>query len=435
MADPEKRGTKKATGAGFFLLGWLVIIFVFGGLTAWSVFAPFEGAVMASGQVTVESRHKAIQHLEGGIVSEIDVTEGSEVEEGDLLIRLDGTAIEAQLASLDARIVDLVAREARLKAERDGETELSPRPLATDLADSDALADTLRSQATLLEARANARRTELSILTQKTSQLERRIDGLRAEVDAKTRQAEIIAEELVDLSDLLEKGLTPRPRLLALEREQSALRGQAESLRAEIAATQVQIGETQLQRLSLTEGVREQVVSELSEVQTELAALLQERAAASDRLSRLEIRAPRAGMVFGVRTYTVGGVIRSGDPIMHIVPRDDRLVALVRIQPQDIDKIAIGQVARLRFSAFSARETPEIEGRVMTISGDAARDEMTGIPYYEITVEWQGDAFAGRNLELVPGMPVEAMMQTESRNAFSYLTKPLRDSISRTFRE
>ncbi len=435
MADPEKRARKRASGAGFFLLGWLVIVFVFGGLTVWSVFAPFEGAVMAPGQVTVESRHKAIQHLEGGIVSEIDVTEGSQVEEGDLLIRLDGTAIEAQLASLDARIVDLVAREARLKAERDGETVLAPRALTADLAESDVLADTLRSQAALLEARANARRTELSILTQKTSQLERRIEGLGAEVAAKTRQAEIITEELKDLSALLEKGLTPRPRLLALEREQSELRGQAESLRAEIAATQVQVGETQLQRLSLTEGVREQVITELSEVQTELASLLQERAAARDRLDRLEIRAPRSGMVFGVRTYTVGGVIRSGDPIMHIVPRDDRLVALVRIQPQDIDKIAIGQVARLRFSAFSARETPEIEGRVMTISGDAARDEMTGIPYYEVTVEWPSDAFAGKGLELVPGMPVEAMMQTETRNALSYLTKPLRDSISRTFRE
>lgn len=419
----------------FFLIGWTTIILVFGGLLFWSVAAPFEGAVMAQGNVSVASNNKAVQHLEGGIVAALPAREGARVEAGELLIRLDGTPIRAELDNIDARLADLVAREARLKAERDGERVLALRELPPGLAEKLAVRESAESQSTLLNARSEARWTRRSILRQRIAQLREKILGLEAEVRSKRRQTDILKGEISDLRQLLEQGLAPRPRVLALERQRSALMGEIDSLTAEIASTQVQIGEAELEQLSLTDGHREDVITELTEVQTEIASLLTQRTAALDRLSRLDIRAPHSGRVLGVRAHTIGGVIAPGEPVMHIVPDNDQLVTRVRVQPQDIDKIRVGQTARLRFSAFNQVETPEVPGEVTKISADAVTDENTGMTYYEVIIALPSQAPLGERFPLMPGMPVEAMLRTESRNVLSYLVKPLTDTLSRTFRE
>lgn len=429
-------GTRgRMDGRRFLLLGWVTILTVFGGLGAWAILAPFEGAVVASGQLTVESRHKAVQHREGGIVAERFVREGDRVEEGQVLLRLDGTPIKSEMENLEARLVNLFARAARLAAELDGTETLAPQRVPDDLRASEALAEALAIQGDLMAARSEARATRSSILRQRISQLREREQGLEAEVQSKLDQSVLIGQELADLKTLLEKGLTPRPRILALERQGSALSGEIEALRAQIAETQVRIGETRLEILSLTEGFTEEVITELDAVRTEIAALLSQRRAALDRLQRLEIRAPQSGLVLGVRTNTTGGVIEPGAPIMHIVPEADPLIALVRVAPADIDRIRIGQPARLRFSAFNRDETPEVDATVSNISADAVRDDTTGQTYYEVTVQLPGPQPLGEQVELLPGMPVDAMVRTESRNVLSYLVKPLRDAMSRTFRE
>ena len=410
---------RSTSSTKYFLIGWTVIILVFGGLIAWSVFAPFEGAVMAHGSVGVESRHKAVQHLEGGIVAEIAVRDGNHVEEGQLLLRLDGTPIRAQLDNVDARLVDLLAREARLIAERDGRSRAALRTLAPDVVALPGLAAAEANQSALLTTRAAARETQVSILTQRIAQLRESISGLEAEMMSKQQQTTLIEDELSGLEALLADGLAQRPQVLALQREKSSLLGQIEALRAQIAATEVKIGETRLEILGNTEGFREDVIAQLNEVQTEIAALLSERTAAADRLQRLDIRAPRAGLVLGSRTHTVGGVIAPGDPVMHIVPDNDALVTLVRVMPQDIDKIYPGQAARLRFSAFSADQTPEVPAKVTNISADTIQDPQTGMSYYEVTIELPDQMPFGEEFEIVPGMPVDAMMQTESRNVLS----------------
>ncbi|MEM1104812.1 MAG: HlyD family type I secretion periplasmic adaptor subunit [Pseudomonadota bacterium] len=428
-------GGRAVSTRKYFAVGWLVIATVFGGLLGWSVFAPFEGAVIASGTVAVESRHKAVQHLEGGIVAEIAVRDGDRVASEQLLIRLDGTPIQAQLDNVDARLVDLIAREARLIAERDGETALTLRALPGEIAALPGLEASVGSQRTLLEARAETRRTRVSILNQRIAQLREQILGFESEVDARLSQTVLIRDELTSLEALLAEGLAQRPQVLALQREEAQLLGQIESLRAQISSTRVQIGEARLEVLSLTEGFAEEVISELTEVQTEIAALLTERTAAKDRLNRLDIRAPRDGIVLGSRTNTIGGVIAPGDPVMHIVPENDRLVSLVRVMPQDIDKISVGQTARLRFSAFAQNETPEVPATVQTVSADALQDQTTGMTYYEVTIALPEAIPLPPQFRVVPGMPVDAMLQTESRSVLSYLTKPLRDSMSRTWRE
>lgn len=434
MTGAPAQGRTVSAGK-YFLVGWLVIALVFGGLIGWSVLAPFEGAVMAHGSVGVDSRHKAIQHLEGGIVSEIAVRDGDHVEDGQLLLSLDGTPIRAQLDNIDARLVDLIAREARLIAERDDLPETQLRPLNPEIATLPGLAAAEANQSALFATRADSRETQVSILNQRISQLRESMSGIEAEMLSKIEQTRLIDDELTGLQALLREGLAQRPQVLALQREKSSLLGQIDALRAQNAATEVKIGETRLEILGNTEGFREEVIAQLNEVQTEIAALLSERAAARDRLQRLDIRAPRAGIVLGSRTHTVGGVIAPGDPVMHIVPDNDELVTLVQVMPQDIDKIYPGQPARLRFSAFDADKTPEVSATVKTISADTVQDPQTGANYYEVAIALPDQMPLGEGFEIVPGMPVEAMMQTESRNVLSYLVKPLTDSMNRTFRE
>lgn len=434
MSGAPARG-RTITAGKYFLIGWVLIALVFGGLIGWSVLAPFEGAVMAHGSVGVESRHKAIQHLEGGIVAEIAVRDGDHVEEGQLLLRLDGTPIRAQLDNVEARLVDLLAREARLIAERDDLPEAALRTVSPEIAALPGLAAAEANQSALFATRAESRRTQVSILEQRISQLRESMSGIEAEMLSKIEQTRLIDDELTGLQTLLRDGLAQRPQVLALQREKSSLLGQIDALRAQNAATEVKIGETRLEILGNTEGFREEVIAQLNEVQTEIAALLSERAAAVDRLQRLDIRAPRAGIVLGSRTHTLGGVIAPGDPVMHIVPDNDELVTLVRVMPQDIDKIYPGQPARLRFSAFSADSTPEVTATVKTVSADTVQDPQSGMSYYEVTIELPDQTPLGEDFEILPGMPVEAMMQTESRNVLSYLVKPLTDSMNRTFRE
>ena len=417
-----------------FVAGASAVVFLSGGLATWAIAAPFEGAVITSGQVTVESNHKAIQHLEGGIVESIAVAEGDRVRRGDLLLTLDGTAIRSRLATLDSRLVDLLAREARYRAELD-DTAMTVRD-ASNLPDQDGSLDrALAAQASIMQARRQSRQTQISILRQKIEQLELGVVGLEAQVEASLQQAAVVEEELATLQELFERGLVGQSRVLTLRREKADFSGRIESLRSEIARTRVQAGEARLEIIKLTDGFRESVSEELSRVVTDINGLLEEKTALLDQERRLEIRAPRDGRVFGVRTHTIGGVIAPGDAVMSIVPADDRLVARVRILPQDIDKVFAGQVARLRFSAFSQRETPEVTGEVIRLSADARQDEVTGLPYYEGIVRFPEDEVARFSGDILPGMPVEVMLKTESRNVLSYLTKPAQDAMARTFRE
>jgi len=418
-----------------FLAGFFIIGSVFGGLVAWSVFAPFEGAVIASGTIAVEGNRKSVQHLEGGIVAEINVKEGDYVEAGAVILRLDGTSTRAQLAALEARLSELAAREARLSAEQVGRTDMAIRPELADLAERPSVQSSLEGQAALLRARAETRASQARILRQRISQLETRIEGSRNEIDAKRSELTLVEQEAQSLEGLRADGLVTETRMLELERAQYRLRGELEALNSQIATTRVQIGETDLELKNLQAGFLEEVVMELRDVKAEIAELFEQRIASIDRLKRLDIVAPTEGYAIGVRAHTVGGVISPSEPVLFVVPRDDRLVAKIRINPADIDKITVGQGARLRFSAFAQNESPEVDGAIITVSADAITDERNGMQFYEAIVEWPMGAPAIARFELMPGMPVEAMVTTESRNVLSYLVKPLQDAMQRTFRE
>jgi HlyD family type I secretion membrane fusion protein len=258
---------------------------------------------------------------------------------------------------------------------------------------------------------------------------------MQNEITAKDDQIALVDDEISRFETLMERGQAVVTRVLALKRDRARLQGEKDSLVSDIAATRVQIGEARSEIARLDQGNREAVLTELRDVQTQIGELTEQRTALLDRSGRLDILAPRAGRVLGIRAHTVGGVIRASEPIMYIVPENDRLVARVRISPADIDEISIGQRAVLRFSAFSQDTTPTFEGTVIRVSADAFADEATGAAFYEAQIAIPDDALASSRFTLLPGMPVEASLTTETRNVLSYLVKPLTDSVSRTFRE
>lgn len=439
MADlalpPPVAPVRGALLSQYLYAGWGIVALVFGGLIAWSVFAPFEGAVLTSGQISVESNQQAVQHLEGGIVRDIYVREADAVTAGQKLISLDATSTTASLQALEARLYSLLGTEARLIAERDGASTLTLRPGFEIFAERPDMQAVLASQASLLSARSDNLGTQGKILRQRIDQLNTRIAGMQSEITAKDDQIALVEDEISRFETLMERGQAVVTRVLALKRDRARLQGEKDGLLSDIAATRVQIGEARSEIARLDQGNREEVLTELRDVQTQIGELTEERTALLDRSGRLDILAPRSGRVLGIRAHTVGGVIRSSEPIMYIVPENDRLIARVRISPADIDKISVGQRAVLRFSAFNQDTTPKFDGRVINVSADAFADEATGAAFYEAQIEIPDAALNSQRFTLVPGMPVEASLTTESRNVLSYLVKPLTDSLSRTFRE
>ena len=419
----------------YFVVGWSAIVLVFGGLIICSVFAPFEGAVLTSGQIAVETHQQTIQHLEGGIVREIYVHEADKVEAGQKLISLDATMADAGLQALEARLFELLGSEARLIAERDDTSGLNLRIGFDDIAGGPAMASIFAAQKNLRAARKSSRSTQTKILEQRIQQLSTRIGGMTREIASKDTQILLLDDEIARFEELMARGNTTVTRILALKRDRSRLVGEKEALISDIAATQVQIGEARSEIAKLDQVYTEEVLTQLRDVQTQIGELAEQRTAALDRQQRLDIVAPRAGRVLGVRAHTVGGIVSPSEPIMYIVPENDRLVAKVRVMRADIDKIAVGQKAILRFTAFNQNETPQVIGQIANVSADTLTDPVSGVLYYEAVIEIPESAAHSERFPLVPGMPVDAMLKTETRNVLSYLVKPLADSISRTFRE
>lgn len=431
----DRAGLTDAAHRNAVRTGWAIILLVFGGLFAWSVLAPFEGAVLTAGRVAVEGNQQAVQHLEGGIVRDIYVREGDKVVARQKLISLDPTTADATIDAQEARLFDLLGNEARLIAERDGKKTLSIRPEFSDLAEDPRMQAILASQQTLLSARSENRATQMQILQQRIDQLRTRIEGMKREIDSKDTQITLLEDEVARFEKLSAQGNASEVRVLALKRDLSQLHGSKEALVSEIAATEVKIGETRSEILHFDQDNREALLSDLRDTQTKIGELSEQRLAALDRRSRLDILAPSSGRVIGVRAHTIGGVINPSEPIMYIVPEDDRLVAKVRVRPSDIDKIQVGQTASLRFTAFERDATPRYDGEVLQVSADALTDPNSGATYYEVVLSIPDEALESKDFPIVPGMPVDASLHTSRRTVLSYLVKPLVDSVSRTFRD
>lgn len=414
-------------------IGLCIFFLIFGLFGFWSAFAPLDGAAFAPGTVTVKSYNKVVQHLEGGIVAEILVQDGDVVEAGQPLLELDDTQARTSLEIINSQYVALKMREARLISERDGASEVVyPTALAMSTANA---AQEMGAQNQLFEARRDSNEGRMQILEQRVNQLQNQVRGMEALQTTKESLARSFSEELEDTQKLLDQGFSEKTRLREAERSFASFSGEAAELTANIAATRVQIGETELQILQLKSDFHSEVVSELSEVQTSLKDASERRTALQDVVSRTTITAPDAGVVNGMQVHTVGGVISAGSPIAEIVPGNDELVIQASVSPVDIDRVSEGQEARIRFSTFGSR-APTFFGTLISLSADALADESTGASFYLARIELNADSREELgNLVLLPGMPAEVFINTGSRTFLQYLFKPLSNTVARSFNE
>ena len=415
---------------------FVVIAGLAGGLGTAAALVEISGAVIAPGNIVVETNLKRVQHQEGGIVEAIHVREGQSVESGDLLVQLDGTIAKANLTVVTTRLRELQAQEARLMAERDGqETLIVPEALAGLRADP-AVAAILQGQQSLLDARRASRAGRSAQLNEQIKQFREQITGLTSQRTAKAEEIELVTKELSDLSSLVEKRLIQQSRITALKRDEARLKGEHGGFTSQIAQVEQSISERKIQILQIDEDMRAEVVEQLPAVRGEIAQLIEQRVAALEELRRLEIRAPSAGYVHQLTVHTVGGVVAAGEDLMQIVPHEDVLVVEARVAPNDIDQLGPAQEAVVRFPGLDQRTTPELSARILTVSADLIEDPMDGTRYYEARLALAEEEIAKLgDTRLVPGMPVEAFVQTGDRTILSFLLKPLSDHLAHAFRE
>ncbi|MGO4706935.1 HlyD family type I secretion periplasmic adaptor subunit [Microvirga sp. 2MCAF38] len=415
----------------------LSVIALFGGtIGLWAATANLSGAVVAGGQFVIDSSVKKVQHPTGGIVGELKVRDGDRVNAGDLLVRLDETVTRANLQLVSKQLDELLARQARLDAERDGAPAIEiPAEFASRL-EEPGVKKMLASEKTLFEARKASRESQKDQLKKRISQFQDEIRGLRAQQESKAREAEFIAEELKGVRDLYQKNLVQLPRLNALERDGASIEGQRGQLIAAVAQSEGRIAETSLQIIQVDEETRANTLKELRDTQAQINEYTERRVAAEDQLKRTDIRAPSTGFVHQLNVHTVGGVISPAEPVMLIVPANDTLDLEARVQPNEIDQLAVGQPATIRVHASNARSTPELHGTLSRISADVTRDQQTGASFYTIRVAIPADELKRLGqLKLIAGMQAEVFVEVNERTPFQYLMKPIHEQFARAFRE
>ena len=400
------------------MAGMATVVFLSVGVAGWASTQSISGAVVTPGQLIVETSVKKVQHPTGGVVGELLVQEGSRVKAGNVVVRLDETQTRADLEVILKGLDENMARRARMDAELSGGELKFPASIR---------------DRSLMESETNFYRVRRAARDGLKATLQEQIKGLREQIQGKDRELQWIKQELVGVHQLWEKNLVPFTKVVQLERDQARIIGERGTLVATIAATELKI-------LQVDEDMRTDTGREMADVRAKISELMEKRISAEDKLKRVDIRAPQDGIVHQLQVHTVGGVLAppnaAAEPIMLIVPESDGLVVEAKARPEDVDQLHLGQKARLRFTSFNQRTTPELEGEVSMVSADVTVDPKRDASYYTIRVKFSmEEAKKLGGARLVAGMPVEVFVTTEARNVLSYLIKPLRDQITRAFRE
>jgi HlyD family secretion protein len=432
-ADQEPAGSGHRK---FARIGYTAIAVVFGGFGVWATLAPLDSAAIAPGRVAVETNRKPVQHLEGGIVREILVEEAQKVEAGQVLVRLQPVQAQANSDGFKKQLDAALAQEARLLAEQRSEAAVSlPPELIARLSIPETALAVADQQRTFSERRRSLE-NQVEILKARIEQTERDISGRSHRANALQSQLDSFNIEIGKVSGLADKGFFPRNKLLGLERERSRITGELGLTRDEMARMRETIEEARLQIRAINQNRKEEVAQQLAEVRTKLSDLKEKTTIAEDVLKRIEVRAPRAGIVQALKVHAIGEVVKPGETIAEVIPVEDKLVLEARVSPLDIQSVTGGQRAQVRFPAFSTREAPTVFGRVEKISADSLIDEVTKHPYYSAKVVIdQGTIPPYLAKQLVPGMPADVIITTGERTLLQYLVGPMQDALFKTMRE
>ena len=417
---------KKIISFGFLVL--FIVFVVFGG---WMAYAPLASSSVAIGKVSADLDKKTIQHLEGGKVTSIYVKDGDRVKKGQLLLKLRDIQIKAQLDILSAQYQDAIALFARLKAQRDGKSSIE---FPSDLTDAHSIND----QKNIFVATRKTLEEEKIITQNRIVQLQNQISGLNSLIESKQNRLASLKEETLEWQDLYEQRLVDKQRIRELKRESNMVTGDLANTKSEISKLNEQISEVQNQQFLHQKEFNQDTLQKYVEAKSLISDLKSKIIANEDTLKRTNIIAPIDGTVVGFTLHTVGGIISPSKPILEIVPENAKLVVIAQVQTTDIDKVKVGLLANIMFSAFNLKQAHVIEGKVIHVSADSFIDEASGAPYYEAKIEVtpEGKGYLEEyGFVLVSGMPAQVMIQLGDRTALSYLIKPFTDMLTRSFNE
>jgi len=419
------------------VIGYLALVLLVAGFGGWSVTTTISGAIIAPGQIEVEQNRQIVQHPTGGVVGELFVTEGAKVVAGDVVLRLDDTALKSELAVIDSQYFELVARRGRLEAERDDSDRITFDEIVQSAArEKPWVRDLAEGQQRLFRARLMSQQRESEQMAERKVQIAAQIDGLDSQRSALEKQLKLLEVELENQRTLLEKGLAQASRVSSLEREFARMQGVMGNITASRAEAAGRMIETEIGLLRLISVRREEAITTLRDLRFRELELSERRILIKDNLTRLDIRAPATGVVYGLQVHALRAVVRAAEPVMYIVPTDRPLVIASKIDPIHIDQVHVGQSVTLRFAAFDQRTTPELFGKVVRLSADAFVDDATRATFYRAEIVPDQDELAKlKGLELLPGMPVESFIRTADRTPLNYLIKPLADYFNKAFRE
>jgi HlyD family secretion protein len=414
--------------------GMQTVIYLCGGLLAASMLMSVSGAVVTNGVVGVEGDYQAVQNLEGGIVSKILVHNGDRVKAGDILAHMEDTQARANLALTNAKHAEFAIQEARLIAERERKDHFDA-PASVDLSADDNL-KLVTAQKALFEARRTAYLGQQKVLNQRISQTESDLTGSVDQLKSRNKELDLNEKELSTVKPLYDKGFVNQQRIGPLERESVRIRGDISNLKAQINKLKAARSEAEARLAQADKEYTQQAAEDLQKAQAGLAEQTETRKALSDKLSRTEIRAPAAGIIHALAVHTEGGVIQPGGTILQIIPENRKLLIEAKITPHDIDKVHLDQTATVRFSSFDSHSTPRLKGVVRKVSAAEIADK-EGKTFYTTEVEVPPAELMKleRGQHLIPGMPAEVYLETQSRSILSYFLKPLTDMLARTFRE
>lgn len=433
MADTKRLGS---AGKPLFI-GYLALAILVGVLGLWSVKARISGAVIASGMIQVENNRQVLQHPQGGVVGALLARDGDIVEAGDVVLRFDDKMLQSELAIITGQLNELRARKGRLIAERDDAAVITfSADLLNAAAQNAEVSALIDGQSRLFEARRVSLSQEENQLDNQIAQTGDQIEGTRAQLTATEGQEELIVSELADMQSLFDKGLAQASRLSSLRREEARLIGELGQYKATGAQLKGDIARLEIEKLRLRTTRREEAITALRDLSAQEIELAERELATLDTLSKMEVRTPVSGVIYGSRVFALQSVVTPADPIMYVIPQDQPLIVSARIEAIHIDQVHQGQEAALRFVAFDQRTTPEILANVSKLSADVFTDDATGVSYYQAELIPRTDELTKHEGQtMLPGMPVEAFIKTSDRSPLSYLAKPMMDYFNKAFRE
>ncbi len=430
ILDAPRPRTRIPTTLGYAIVG----VFVFG-LGLWASVVPLSEAAIAPGLLKVEGTRRTIQHFEGGIVREILVRDGDVVRQGQVLLRLEQPQASQQTETLRSQRWALMAQDARLVAELADDTDVR-FPAALLSAEGARALDYVTGQRSLFAARQTSLQSQVQVLRSRIDQFNATIGAAEGQIDAQRRMLVLLRREEQDTASLLRQGLARLPQLLALQRQVASTEGNITDITNQMARGRAQIEEAQREIRRVMDQRLQETSTEQRDVRVRLAEAEERLRAAEDVSTRLDIVAPEAGVVLNQRFFTIGAVVRPGDPLMDLVPENDRIIAEVNVQPNDIDVVHAGLQAEIRLPAFKQRLVPYLHGHVTFVASDITQDERRGMAFYRVQIQIDEAQLRGlEGVTLRAGMSVEAQIQTGSRSFGRYLLQPVFDSFHRAFRE